>query len=60
MPEQVTIDGNTYEYKNGTLLLKSGLLKNSSSNPISVKKVIFPNAIQHHIWIALSLCKEII
>ena len=43
MPEQVTIDGNTYEYKNGTLLLKSGLLKNSSSNPISVKKVIFPN-----------------
>lgn len=43
MPEQVTIDGNIYEYKNGTLLLKSGLLKNSSSNPISVKKVIFPN-----------------
>ena len=43
MPEQVTIDGNIYEYKSGTLLLKSGLLKNSSSNPISVKKVIFPN-----------------
>ena len=43
MPEQVTIDGNIYEYKNGTLLLKSGLLKNSSSNPISVKNVIFPN-----------------
>lgn len=43
LPTKVEIDGIFYEVEKGTLKLKKSLFKNSSTNPISVKKVIYPN-----------------